>query len=190
MSWDKLWWQKRVFFFWSSIVLRFFFFLYQALPPCLPVPPSYSSTRLDNSDFCEQQRHYLYVQCPANVWFLDCRSSRAILSHQTSTPITQFHPAAMEALFRWYTGLLFSDRLFLLALFFKSVLICFPFLLYIFSLLLPDSFCSRSTIQNVPTKLRYCVNLTELQFWIWGKSWQLCPNRPVPKILNPYKKSC
>ena len=73
-------------------------------------------------------------------------------------------------------------------LFFKSVLICFPFLLYIFSLLLPDSFCSRSTIQNVPTKLRYCVNLTEPQFWIWGKSWQFCPNRPVPKIHNPYKK--
>ena len=72
--------------------------------------------------------------------------------------------------------------------FFKSVLICFPFLLYIFSLLLPDSFCSRSTIQNVPTKLRYCVNLTEPQFWIWGKSWQFCPNRPVPKIHNPYKK--
>ena len=118
MSWDKLWWQKISVFFRLSIVLRFFFFLSQALPPCLPVPPSYSSTRLDNSDFCEQQRHYLYVQCPANVWFLDCRSSRAILSHQTSTPITQFHPAAMEALFRWYTGLLFSDRLFLLALLF------------------------------------------------------------------------
>ena len=59
---------------------------------------------------------------------------------------------------------------------FKSVLIGFPFLLYIFSLLLPDSFCSCSTIQNVPTKMQYCVNLTETQFWIWGK------------IHNPYKK--
>ena len=136
MSWDKLWWQKKSVFFRLSIVLRFFFFLSQALPPCLPVPPSYSSTRLDNSDFCEQQRHYLYVQCPANVWFLDCRSSRAILSHQTSTPITQFHPAAMEALFRWYTGLLFSDRLFLLAFLvlrvflFVSPFCCISFLFY------------------------------------------------------------